>query len=118
MKEKVQESSCASKAAVWEARIRAWELSGLSQVAFCRQHDFKLPTFLYWRQKFPASRKSTRGLRLVPLQDGVLRDEGPRPCDRATPRGITLMVSGVHISVGDDFDEVTLVRVIQAMKGV
>ncbi|CAM2070262.1 hypothetical protein SCOR_33125 [Sulfidibacter corallicola] len=69
MDETHETTTRASKAGAWEAHIRAWEVSGLSQVAFCREHGLKHATFMYWHQKFPGSPKPDRGLRLVPLQE-------------------------------------------------
>ncbi|MCP4270647.1 MAG: hypothetical protein GY781_01595 [Gammaproteobacteria bacterium] len=33
----------------WSDRISAWETSGLSQSAFCKQHQLVYGTFVYWR---------------------------------------------------------------------
>ena len=118
MEERQQTSARAFKAATWEAHIRAWEMPELSQVEFCRQNGLKHATFMYWRQKFPGNPKPDQGLRLVPLQESALRDEAPRQRDGHASRGITLIVRGVRISVDDDFDEATLVRIVQALKGV
>lgn len=34
---------------IWQARIRQWEQSGLSQRQFCDEHDLALSTFQWWR---------------------------------------------------------------------
>lgn len=40
-----------SKSDFWQQHISAWKDSGLSQAAYCQQHDLKLSTFTYWRNK-------------------------------------------------------------------
>ena len=118
MEERQQMNARASKAATWEAHFGAWEMSGLSQVEFCRQNGLKHATFMNGLQKFPGNPKPDRGLRLVPLPENALKDEVPRQGVGHVSRSITLIVRGVYISVSDDFNEVTLLRVVQALKGV
>jgi len=43
------------KQAHWQQQIERWQRSGLSQQAWCKQHDIKLGTFSYWRSKSKAS---------------------------------------------------------------
>lgn len=40
-----------SKQTFWQAHIDAWRESGLSQVAYCKQHKLSLSSFGYWRHK-------------------------------------------------------------------
>jgi hypothetical protein len=35
----------------WQKQITAWQASGLSGPAFCKQHDLAYHQFVYWRQK-------------------------------------------------------------------
>ena len=37
----------------WEHHIKQWQSSGLSQAAYCRNHQLKAHRFYYWRQKLP-----------------------------------------------------------------
>ena len=36
----------------WQQHIDRWQVSGLSQQAFCKTHDLSYHRFLYWRRKF------------------------------------------------------------------
>ena len=36
----------------WHEQVSAWEHSGKSQKAFCKQHDLNYHRFGYWRRKF------------------------------------------------------------------
>jgi hypothetical protein len=40
-----------AKVVLWEERIAAWRRSGLSQRAWCVQHDVAVQTFGYWCRK-------------------------------------------------------------------
>ena len=35
----------------WQAHITAWQQSGLSQSAYCRQHHLVISRFGYWQRK-------------------------------------------------------------------
>ena len=35
----------------WQQHLQSWRDSGLSQSAWCRQHDIKPNQFWYWRKK-------------------------------------------------------------------
>lgn len=55
-----------TRRAVWLGHVQAWHDSGLTQVAYCRQHDLKPKALAYWiRRSRQASSGST--LTLVPL---------------------------------------------------
>jgi hypothetical protein len=53
--------STINKAQFWQDHITALQSSGLSQAAYCKQHEIKSPNFAYWRnrlspRKDPASK--------------------------------------------------------------
>lgn len=53
-----------TKAEYWHGHVQAWRASGLSQRAYCRQHDINPHRLSYW------SRRPTQpepGLTLIPL---------------------------------------------------
>jgi hypothetical protein len=43
-----------TKAEIWQQHISAWQKSGLSQLAFCKQHDIKQHNLQYWRKRLAA----------------------------------------------------------------
>lgn len=43
--------STQQRADFWHEQIRAWQVSGLSGQAFCKQHDLSYHRFVYWRKK-------------------------------------------------------------------
>lgn len=43
------------KADFWKGHLEAWDLGGLTQVTYCREHDLSLASFGYWRRRLRAS---------------------------------------------------------------
>lgn len=52
------------KRTFWQKHIDGWQQSGLSQPAYCKQHDLKLANFGYWRTRL-SKPKNTR--KLIPV---------------------------------------------------
>lgn len=50
----------------WHQQILAWEASGLTQAAYCRQHGLNLHTFKGWRRRVTGAATRTPGL--LPIQ--------------------------------------------------
>ena len=48
----------AAKQQYWSQHVESWQSSGLSQNAFCQEHDLKPNTFHYWKQKLTALHKA------------------------------------------------------------
>lgn len=53
-----------SKASFWEAHLAAWQTSGQSQTAYCREHGLLTQSFAYWRRKAMAADQPAR---VVPI---------------------------------------------------
>ncbi len=51
----------------WAEHIRGWKSGGLSQAAYCAQHDLKVASLSYWLGK---ERRQREGLTLVALPLG------------------------------------------------
>jgi len=45
----------ASRKLFWSDHIQAWQTSGLSQSAYCRQHDLCTQKLSYWKRKILSS---------------------------------------------------------------
>jgi len=63
----LKESSKSSEE--WAAIIRGWEQSGLSQKAYCEQHNVKFHNFAYHRKKHESERHSTRNFTQIKITD-------------------------------------------------
>jgi hypothetical protein len=66
--------STINKAQFWQDHITAWQGSGLSQAAYCKQHEIKFHNFAYWRNRL-SSRKTCIKI------DETQRDGCVTPCD-------------------------------------
>jgi hypothetical protein len=57
--------STINKSQFWQDHITAWQGSGLSQVAYCKQHEIKFHNFAYWRNRL--SRAKAPSAKLMKL---------------------------------------------------
>ncbi len=48
-----------SRSNYWRQQIEAWQSSGQTQRAFCRDHDLNYWRFGYWRKKFRKRQRIT-----------------------------------------------------------
>ena len=67
----------------WQKQIEGWRQSGLSQIAYCAQHDLNIKSFRRWRTRLQVKSFSTPALTLVPVsvtapqQEPVIRLHSP-----------------------------------------
>jgi hypothetical protein len=85
--------STINKAQFWQDHITAWQGSGLSQVAYCKQHEIKFHNFAYWRNRL--SHAKTPSAKLMKL--------GAMPASSRVmmnlPLGVRLELSASDLSV-------------------
>jgi hypothetical protein len=55
----------------WQEQIAGWRQSGLSQIAYCAQHDLNIKSFRRWRTKLQRSTTTAASLTLVPISVGA-----------------------------------------------
>jgi len=113
----------------WRAVLAEWETSGLSQAAFCREHELSAKTFTWWKRELTrrdtvragrprgkgrtdASRAGTAGF--LPVRVAGAR-EAPRDGDGGLE---VVLVSGRRVRVGSDVDADVLARVVRVLEGV
>lgn len=107
----------------WETALSAYWESNLSVKAYCREHNLPYKTACYWRRRFLRgddftsteigfSGKHDDNYEFVPvsLSDTV--------SDLSfTSSGITIEISGAFVHLGKDFDDASLLRVINLLGG-
>lgn len=76
----------ADKRTTWSRRIRAWERSGQSRVAFCTARRLNVHTFDYWRRALRAASA------LVPVVVKSSPATAASPIDVLLPNGVRLQV--------------------------
>jgi hypothetical protein len=85
--------STINKAQFWQDHITAWQGSGLSQVAYCKQHGIKFHNFAYWRNRLsPAKAPSAKLMKLgaMPVSSRVMMN---------LPLGVRLELSASDLPV-------------------
>jgi transposase len=92
----------------WENHLRSWQVSGLSQTGYCREHGLSNKSFVYWKK------------RLVPARVALSLVEVPRvqpPSVLSACAPLRLMLGnryGIEIERG--FDEQTLERLLRVLE--
>jgi len=93
--------------------LRLWQESGLTQQAFCQEHDLVLRTFNTWKNaKYPGSPRRKpeaegQGFVTVPLNTGK---------STKAPASIQIGVGQYQVSVAGAFDTVVLNRVLTVLE--
>lgn len=90
----------------WQATLEAWRASGKSAKAWCREQNLVYTTFLGWSHRLSKKSKQRNTLSFIELKDC------PQPS-----AGITLEYEDVLIKITSDFDQMTLARCLQALRG-
>lgn len=95
----------------WEAKIKEWEKSNLTQIEYCRNENLKPKSFTYWKNKI---KKSSQLPTFVP----VITNTSPviRVNDNSDLR--LVINSDFKVEIGDNFTPETLVRLIQTIEGM
>ncbi|MFT5889586.1 MAG: hypothetical protein ACI9BO_002414 [Zhongshania sp.] len=85
--------STINKAQFWQDHITAWQGSGLSQAAYCKQHEIKFHNFAYWRNRLsPAKESASKLMKLgaMPVSSRVMMN---------LPLGVRLELSASDLPV-------------------
>ncbi len=101
---KRREVERAEKRLFWEAHLRKWKASGLSQAEYCRKNNLKANRLLYWKKRIPCGEISATLVEL-PIQKSMFS---------SSP--LYLSINGVYrIEINQGFDSDTLDRVIRIL---
>jgi len=101
----------------WERHIQEWNRSGLSQSNYCRKEGLRYHAFLYWRRRLnqrPGSQSSRQSINLVQLE--IPEPVMSAPVSDYSHSGVQLEMNGLYVNLMSDFDQRTLLRVIQVLR--
>jgi hypothetical protein len=98
------------KRRMWQMHIERWQHSGMSQVAYCSEHELKPHQFTYWKNRFV---QTEAGISFVPL-----RFSQNLPVAVAAPKFNLFTPNGYRIEVGTGFDVLTLKQLIHAVQSL
>jgi hypothetical protein len=98
-----------AKRRFWENHIGKWELSGLSQVEYCRENDIKVKSFRYWKRRV-GRLGGAPALVEVPFP----QPSTPSPC--AVSSQLCLVIDQKYrIEIGKGFDPEDLERLLRVV---
>ena len=101
-----KETQATSKSQQWKKAIAGWQRSGLSQQAYCTQHQLVYANFVYWRRRLRQDKTAISGK--VKFLSVLKRPSGS---------SLKLHINGRHrIDIDPDFDPTLLRQVIKAME--
>lgn len=112
----------ASRVEVWRARVEAWQSSGQSQGAFCRERRISPSALSYWKRRLsrsPSSRTERVSVGessrvrfaevLLPAGAGASVDRGAAELELVLPNGWS-------VRVGREFEVATLGRLLALLE--
>ena len=108
------QQQCQKKHRFWLAHIQAWQKSGLLQSDYCRQHDFRIHQFGYWKRKIKANDRQGEKSKFVslPVTIAVSRSENDQ-----IDSGLEIQVGNVTIKLANGFNAETLLRAVSILGG-
>lgn len=102
----------------WEAQLRAWQRSGLTQAEYCRRQGLKRRLFGFWKRRLSLGpQEQPPPMRFIPVT--IRPDvEAQRPAHAvAATAPLTLVTSGKYrIEIGDGFAPATLGRLLATLE--
>ena len=115
-----------SRREFWQAHVEAWRESGLTQRAYCREHELPEVQLSHWKHRLQEGRRRRDSKsQLIPVR--VIEGSAacaehshwhrPRSDDRRSD--LTLVLSnGWRLEIGEGFKPATLSRVLEALRHV
>ena len=97
------------KSKFWQAHVKAWKDSSLSQAEYCRRQGLKNHRLCYWVNKKSAKPDHPLALVEIPTQKMPVRSDA-----------ILKLTIGNHyqIEIADHFSPVTLEQVLQVLRRI
>lgn len=100
------------KRALWKQHIESWQSSGLTQSAYCRQHELKVHQLVYWKKRFV---QTDSGITFVPLK---IRHSQPPSAGMCSASMRVIVDRDLQIELGADFDPRLLCRLITTLRSL
>jgi len=102
------------KAAYWSEHVAAWQHSGLSQRAYCRQYGLSQSSLSYWRKRLGAtnSRDAASFVTIVPVPLPM----SAKPDMVTAPEPMLVHVGNAfRIEIRGDFDALVLEKIVRTL---
>ena len=95
---------------IWVRRFKEWEESGLKRAEYCRQNNFPVSTFDYWRHRIRKESEKTKGNSLVKLPVAI---QPTQSCSFSLE-----YPSGHKIHIPGNYNSNTLLRLVADLNEV
>jgi len=105
----------------WEAQLRAWQRSGLTQAEFCRRQGIRPKRFGSWKRRLGVEQQgkdSPVRFVAVAIRPEAQRQAGSSPLATVAAALTVVTGAGYRIEVGDGFTPTTLTSLIATLGGV
>ncbi len=100
------------KRSYWKQHIEIWRSSGMTQTAYCIQHELKVHQFVYWKKRFV---QTDTGITFVPLK---ISRSMPSPAHKCSSPLRLIVDRDLQIEIGPDFDPHLLRRLITTLRSL
>ena len=100
------------KRAYWKRQIESWRSSGMTQVAFCREHELKVHQFTYWKKRIVQTEAEGKFVSLN--LSSFTNKQPPQP---GCPLRVVVS-NGLKVEVEAGFDPDLLGQLIIVLRGV
>jgi hypothetical protein len=114
MSDKNYRGTLLAKRRFWKTHIQSWTKSCLTQNEYCRRNRLAIKKFWYWKKKFNISHEPAAPVSFVPV--AVERKES-QAISRTDFLGLTLFLNDLEIRVSNEFNAITLTRVVSTLLG-
>lgn len=99
----------------WHSHLQNCQTSGLSQAEYCRQHNLKYHSFLYWKRKLYKPVRDSKDIQLVELSGG-LNFSSLLP--GLPPSSLRVWLGEYCIEVGDNFSPGALSQLVHTLRSL
>ncbi len=104
-----QGSEIRQKRKFWQAHVKAWKDSNLSQAEYCRRQGLKTHRLCYWVNKKSAKPDHPLALVEIPIQKMPVRNDA----------ALRLTIGNHYqIEIADHFSPVTLEQILQTLRRI
>lgn len=86
----------------WSARLSAWDISGKSALAWCRDNDISYDQFKYWQKKLRQAGAQKKPGQFVPL--------------KIAATALRIECNGIYLHVSSGFDPALLSQVVSVLR--
>ncbi len=97
----------------WQAHIKAYQKSGLSQAEYCRQNNLRSNRLRYWKKKFQ-NQQNSQNPSFVNLPVSIT---DTKPATKSESGVSVILSEKIILSLSINFDKDTLTKAVDILGG-